>query len=573
MLLRIAPIIATTLCILLALVRIRQWFSLQIGPENGSPGVFERMRQGFAGVRRKVLSRKILPLLGTLVTKILLQTQLLRQSPWRWLAHGFVFYGILILVVFHALDDVTSRQWFGDYQSTLNPFRFMRELLGVLALIGIGMALWRRQRHGRIKSTSNRADMILLLLLALILISGFAVESASMISEPVFDEMVADYWGEDDPAELAPLKALWTDAYGVVFAAHPVSLDPQLILLGAQLNAESCSACHSPASAAFVSRPATRLLRPWAAWLNAVRADIWLYYFHYLVSLLALVVLPVSKLFHLVATPLSLFLQEAGHPASHTSANRLTRRALALSACTHCGECSRLCSVAPIYDVIQNNTILPSEKLAALSALNRDKGAAPADLLTLAEGSFICTECYRCTQVCPAGIHLQDLWQASKAHLTNSENGNLHQRVRRYSATQWHDALQADGSTANPPTLAQLSDDPHTFRFCVQCSVCTNVCPVVAASANPEEELDMTPQQVMNMLRLQLKEMTYGARMVWDCVTCYMCQEHCPQHIRVADILYELRNEACCRLPGLATGCLPAPSRSRAKRGKKDLER
>ena len=48
----------------------------------------------------------------------------------------------------------------------------------------------------------------------------------------------------------------------------------------------------------------------------------------------------------------------------------------------------------------------------------------------------------------------------------------------------------------------------------------------------------------MNLLRLGLKDLALGSRMVWDCTTCYMCQEHCPEGIPVADILYELRNLA-----------------------------
>jgi heterodisulfide reductase subunit C len=93
-----------------------------------------------------------------------------------------------------------------------------------------------------------------------------------------------------------------------------------------------------------------------------------------------------------------------------------------------------------------------------------------------------------------------------------------------------------------------LADNPDTFWACVQCTTCTNVCPVVAASHNPRNDLDLTPQQVMNLMRLELKEMALGCRMVWDCVTCYKCQEHCPQGVPVADVLYELRNEACRRL-------------------------
>jgi heterodisulfide reductase subunit C len=71
---------------------------------------------------------------------------------------------------------------------------------------------------------------------------------------------------------------------------------------------------------------------------------------------------------------------------------------------------------------------------------------------------------------------------------------------------------------------------------------------VVAVSENPTRDLDLTPQQIMNLLRMGLKEETLAARMVWSCTTCYKCQEHCPQNIPVADILYELRNIASARL-------------------------
>jgi heterodisulfide reductase subunit C len=38
--------------------------------------------------------------------------------------------------------------------------------------------------------------------------------------------------------------------------------------------------------------------------------------------------------------------------------------------------------------------------------------------------------------------------------------------------------------------------------------------------------------------------MACGASMIWDCVTCYQCQEHCPQLVEVTDILYQLKNMA-----------------------------
>ncbi len=564
---------ALVLCGVFTLVGILRWFSVQVGSSTEVPGIYKRLQQGVLAVVRGLSCRQILPLMGIFVTRVLFQAHIFKQSPTRWVAHIFISYGILMLIGFHALDDVTSSFWFSDYQPTLNPFRLLRELLGVLALSGIAIALYRRIVQPCIRHISNLADIMLLGLLAVILVSGFALESIQMASESVFDEMVADYLDEDDPDELAPLKAFWADSYGVVFSDHPVSADPDVIKSGAQLHMESCAECHAPAGYAFVAYPTTRLLRPWAAWLNAVRADLWLYYFHYLISLLALGFLPFSKLFHLLATPLSLLVQSAGHPATHSPANRFTRRAMSFSACTRCGECSRLCSVAPVYDVIQNKTILPTEKLTALSTLKSSFKISQTRVLSFSEGSFVCTECYRCTEICPSGIHLQDLWQASKRQLAAAGQGPLYHRVREHSAIEWHDMLKTGAPAMTAPNFTHLADDPDTFRFCVQCSVCTNVCPVVAASSNPALELDLTPQQIMNMLRLNLKEMTYGARMVWDCVTCYMCQEHCPQHIRVADILYELRNSACYHLPGVSTADGDVSPSQDGARSKKDRDK
>jgi len=80
--------------------------------------------------------------------------------------------------------------------------------------------------------------------------------------------------------------------------------------------------------------------------------------------------------------------------------------------------------------------------------------------------------------------------------------------------------------------------------LCAQCQTCTNVCPVVAASTDPANGADVTPQKVMNLLRLGLHRFALGSRMVWDCATCYQCQEHCPEGIKVTEVMLELREMA-----------------------------
>ena len=84
----------------------------------------------------------------------------------------------------------------------------------------------------------------------------------------------------------------------------------------------------------------------------------------------------------------------------------------------------------------------------------------------------------------------------------------------------------------------------QTFSYCFGCQNCTTVCPVVGNYGNPQETLGLLPHQIMCALGLGLDEMASGAKMIWDCTTCYQCQEHCPQNVKVTELLYDLKNKA-----------------------------
>jgi heterodisulfide reductase subunit C len=89
--------------------------------------------------------------------------------------------------------------------------------------------------------------------------------------------------------------------------------------------------------------------------------------------------------------------------------------------------------------------------------------------------------------------------------------------------------------------------DP-TYTHCFSCQSCTTVCPVVGNYDDPEQVLGLLPHQIMCSLGLGLTEMAAGARMLWDCLTCYKCQENCPQQVQVCDELYRLKNIAVASL-------------------------
>jgi heterodisulfide reductase subunit C len=552
---------AALICLAGTIYRLGRWLVLPLGPESRET---TPPRRGI-GAARAVLAAVIHPRrLGLVLRAFFLevagQGQILRQSPLRWVMHMALSVGILALLLLHTFDDYTLARFFSDYASTLNPYMPLRNLLGLLVLAGVIVALARRRRDAAIRGTTRRGDRLLLWLLAAIVVSGAVLEATQIISPNLFDQMVVDYMGSDDPEEIAPLKAYWAEYFDVAFTPPPEA-DATVLAEGARLHADSCASCHARPASAVMAYPLARALKPLAAPMARIELENWLWYAHYLISCLALALLPFTKLFHLLSAPISLMVRALGPAATDAAVNRPARRAMGLDACTHCGECSRHCSVAPIFQVIANRDILPSEKLSGVARLAAGR-TSPRAAMALAEGSFICTACGRCTQWCPSGIDLQDLWDASKKDLRRAGFPDPHGWIRQHAAPQWAEILTAHIAPAAARPAVCLTDNPNTFWACVQCSTCTNVCPVVAVSADPQRDLEMTPQQVMNLMRLQLKEAAMGARMVWDCVTCYKCQEHCPQGVRVADVLYELRNEACRRLTYAAERRAAAPDQT-----------
>ncbi|MEZ4527200.1 MAG: 4Fe-4S dicluster domain-containing protein, partial [Desulfobacterales bacterium] len=473
------------------------------------------------------------------------------EDKLRWFMHMSICYGFLFLLFFHALEDQITVRIFPGYVSTLNPFMFLRNLAGFMVICGIGIAVCRRLCLPVLRETNRKSDWAALLVLFLIMFSGFLLESVKILSPAIFQEMALDYAGTNDPEELLPLKTLWAKDFGVVFSEDMDTENLNLLEEGKIFHAESCAMCHVKPDAAFVSFSLSKIIRPFAKSFDTFRADHILWHIHILVCFAGLAWLPFSKFFHIISTPLNLLREKTEtHPDIHTEPETL--RAAGMDACTHCGICSQYCSVAPAWQVMGNPDILPSEKLFSLKKLTSllpFPEKSEKKLRLFAEGSFICTECGRCTELCPSGINLQDLWQASKKQLLHMRMGEPHRQIRKHTVNEWASLLKETAQDKDRKEIhLNLTDRPETFRDCVQCTVCTNVCPVVAASDDPKSDLDLTPQQIMNLMRLQMKDMALGARMVWDCVTCYMCQEHCPQGVRVADVLYELRNIASERM-------------------------
>jgi heterodisulfide reductase subunit C/nitrate reductase gamma subunit len=549
------------LCTLGLLWRVSAWYRLRIGPDVQAVTLSQRLHALLRGLAGALFTRRARNVGAALLLDVLLQRRLYRSDKSRWLAHLLMFVGFTLLLLMHALAAVVTVKLFPGYESTRNPYLFLRNLAGAMVMVGLALFLFglrrRRTRHAPARRPKDAAFVVLL---GFVLVTGLLLEADKIVSPQAFYRMAKEFNGSADPTELRPLRAFWAREFGVAFDDLKQPITPELLRQGRAMHEADCETCHARVASAFVSYPISRILAPLARVLDERQAQTWLLYLHVFACFIGLATLPFTRFYHAFAAPISLLVNGATPARVGSSAGRAARRALALDACVCCGICDAHCAVAPLARHLDNPYLLPSHKLIATGELTRGRllqSGHPTDgagdvAQRAAEGAFGCTDCGRCTSTCPVGLDLEDLWQSGRGDLASAGLPAPAQWVQARPALAWAESLQSDSwprSFFDPDAAdAPLSADRSSFSRCVQCQTCTNVCPVVAHSTDPAYGVDLTPQKVMNLLRLGLRDLALGSRMVWSCATCYQCQEHCPQGIRVADIMVELRTLAVQRL-------------------------
>jgi heterodisulfide reductase subunit C/nitrate reductase gamma subunit len=556
--------------------KIYFWFSHGLFQTSRNFTTAQRVNAAFQGFFKTIFSPQVGPLAKALVLDVLFQSRTYKEDKLRWVMHLSLYWGFMFLLLMHALGSLITAPLFPSYNSTVNPFFFLRDLSGLLVLAGMGLAVYRRFFRKVPRLKNHVMDYYALAILLLILGSGILLEGVKITSYSEFLQMARDFGAIDSQwegnEELQALETLWVRQYGLVSPNVKGPGDPRLLAKGKDIHEMTCLECHSAASWAILGYPTAKLLSPIALFLDRTGLPGILWVVHVLSCLVGLAYLPFSKMGHILFTPVSLLMnavmdRERSHPA-----NIATRQMIELDACTHCGTCSTRCSVGMVYETWGNENILPSEKLHALKALVRGKSLEPRQLRSLLEGVYCCTSCDRCTVVCPSGINLKELWVDLKEDLVQrgiperlilspySFPRGMNQAIHPWKeydapiqlARQAVALPFTEGKTANSPlalspqapAIPVFLPEARNFANCFVCQNCTNICPVVAAFENPEEVLGLLPHQIMTSLGLGLIDPARGNRMIWDCLTCYQCQEHCPQGVMVTDLLYELKNLA-----------------------------
>lgn len=554
------------------------WFRYGIGVEAEKFSAQTRVLKAIQGIASVFFSAKILTLIKIFVFDAVLQVRILREDFLRWLMHILIYIGFMLLLLMHALEKFISEPLFTDYYSTVNPFMFLRDLFGFMVIIGIGIAIYRRFILKVPRLKTNAMDHYAIIILAVIMISGVFLEATKITSHSEFQIMVEDYAGldaEDDAEEIEALESYWVQEYGVVSPNVKKPFDKEVLDLGKESHESSCIDCHSRPNWAFLGYGAARIITPVALGLDKANMPTILWYIHFLACWIGLAYLPFSKMLHIFVSPLSLMANAVMEKGKSDPANIATRQVMELDACTHCCTCTLNCSAAVFFEHFPNTNILPSEKMISIKALAAGKELSEQELRHIQEGVYLCTNCYRCTVVCPVGINLQDLWFNIRESLLKEGypelfalsplsfyrglmkedgDGDNYQKPLNQTREAIADRCElmkmpdkvlplSDTGSAFKGSLSR-SDQASTFSGCFGCETCSTVCPVVASYDNPREVLGLLPHQIMNSCGLGLKDLALGSNMLWDCLTCYQCQEQCPQGVCVTDILYELKNEA-----------------------------
>ena len=579
MILKIGLYIALSLFGIGLLYRISSWFRCKIGPGARKISTLHRVASAIKGVLATFFSLRFFNLITSLILDVILQRKIMREDFLRWIMHLLIYLGFMLLIVLHALHGIITSKLFPDYYSTVNPFMFLRDLFGIMVIAGLCIAVYRRFILKVPRLATNAMDVYLIAIAGIIILTGIFLEGIKITSYTRYREMATDYSAAENAGESKALESYWVKNFYVVSPNRELIFDAAALKLGKSVHERSCSSCHSDPRWAFSGFIIAGMIKPAAGGMDTAGMPIFLYYIHYIACLLALAYLPFSKSFHIIATPVCLLAHAVIDEKKSNPANIATKRAIELDACVHCGTCSIRCSALAAASGRKNSDILPSEKMQHLKSMIRGKKLDKHKLDALMEGVYLCTNCDRCTVVCPAGINLRELWfQAREGLIQNGKpmpvilsplshyRGLMKDRLsEEYYARPLDTAINALTSTLhdikgrtvtlsvpdrdfNFADEAGLSIDASTCSSCFTCSTCTASCPVVQSYDNPVEKLGLLPHQIIHATLLGLKELALGSNMLWNCLTCYQCQENCPQKVRIMEVFYRLKNMAAARV-------------------------
>jgi len=279
--------------------------------------------------------------------------------------HLVIFWGMIVLLFGTALAtidwDVTHL--FFDFQFLTGTvyvvFEIFLDIFGILLLIGLGMAIYRRYiaRPNRLQKLPSRAlardDAYAIVMLTLITLTGYLVEGLRI-------------------AVTQPTWAAWSPVGNAISKIFLATGDP------------------------------TNASLHLALWVV-----------HIGISFALLASIPFTKLFHILASPLNIFfrsLEPAGAlaPARYNSGPGVSqwreftwKQVLDFESCTRCGRCQDEC---PAF--ASGSSLSPRDVILKIGShvWERANGRSLHGDVISGEEIWACTSCLACVSVCPVFI-------------------------------------------------------------------------------------------------------------------------------------------------------------------------
>ena len=347
--------IGLLICVIGLVYKLTRWLGYKIGDDAHTSEAGNRFGNAVKGVLGTIFSPRLFTLIKSFFVDVIFQWRILKEDPLRWVMHILIFAGFFLLFFIHALDynNAQANPFFSKYYSTINPFLFLRNLFGLMVIVGVAIAMYRRIKIKGMKRTTSGMDWYAVIILAVIMLSGFFLESTKIVSYQRFEDMTHEYIDPgieianyQDDEDLKALMAYWQENYDVVFPEH-IETDPDLLQRGMEMSQDNqCLDCHSRPQWAFLSDGVAKVIKPAAVGLTKTGVATGLWYIHFLACFVGLAYLPFSKFFHIFSTPVSLLSNAVMRKRESAPANIATRRAMELDACMHCSTCSVRCSVS-----------------------------------------------------------------------------------------------------------------------------------------------------------------------------------------------------------------------------------
>jgi Fe-S oxidoreductase/nitrate reductase gamma subunit len=382
----IVTAMALGVCFYLFALRARNWQRGQSDDRKGNWGA--RLRRLEQGLRMKTLLRD-------------------RQAG---IMHAMVYYGFVVLflgTVTLEIDHLLpSRFKFLEGNFYLG-YSFVLDLAGVVYLAGLAWAMGRRyvQRPWRIRSKSKPEDAWILLLLALIGVTGLLTEGARIAVDGRPDFEVWSFVGY--PLSMLFADGAASDWHRVLWTTH---------------------------AAAFVA---------------------------------FLVVLPTTKLRHMVTSPANMFLSPNDRPkgamkpvpnlmevddidviGASVISEFTWKQLFDTDACTVCGRCTSVCPanitgkpLDPREMVLKTGEVMAASGSPVVSP---PVGLAPGIVIdgdsvferVTPEEVWSCTTCKACDEICPVNIEILDKILDMRRYLSLMESNFPSELGKAYMAME-----------------------------------------------------------------------------------------------------------------------------------------